>query len=447
MIFSNFCLNKISVVCAALVFLLLTNSAVTATDNTKSSILECGEHVSNGRPSFKKSVSFQYDKVLFAPIKWNKKSDTVCLEVKPIDNHPAIVGTPSNGTWQLVLKYDRDNKFTGAILNSKGRPIRRCQLSVSGPDTSLMMKYLDDSKTSYEQEFGELENAHRLEKWGSATFTGAYDWNQLGLPINCGIEPSPSNADRSSIADAEPVDNKPASAPANTRVTSIPEQKTQKQSIGSPLGQAENGKSKSKASMEKRKVASEEQPVKAQADNNNSDPTPPLTVEDPSSGEKTIAESDSSDEETPKWKHYLNRVHEFTENLFKRDPDRLPGVFLFGSSVSLEDFNRFGWEYIGKNIVLTGRLYDAYSCNAPSNKGYICGRVSFVEETTVVFDSGLGSKEIKPHLGTCVFLSGFVEERDEISIFGATKKTPSLIVEDIRTARGKGLEDCESNTF
>ena len=101
------------------------------------------------------------------------------------------------------------------------------------------------------------------------------------------------------------------------------------------------------------------------------------------------------------------------------------------------DIKRFGWEYLGNYVSMYGVLDDVRTAKHPKNKGRIVAILEYDEQlnTIGIFIKGFKRKDIEPHLGSCVKVSGFVEE-----VAAGSGKEISLSIDRIEdVGRGKNL--------
>ena len=118
------------------------------------------------------------------------------------------------------------------------------------------------------------------------------------------------------------------------------------------------------------------------------------------------------------------------------------------------DIERFGWEYLGNYVSMYGVLDDVRTAKHPKNKGRIVATLEYNENPNNIgiFIKGFSRKDIEPHLGSCVKVSGFVEEVAAGS-FGSEYTVVSLSIDRIeatgignfcKTKLGKIIEDAKA---
>jgi hypothetical protein len=114
------------------------------------------------------------------------------------------------------------------------------------------------------------------------------------------------------------------------------------------------------------------------------------------------------------------------------------------TEVTIEDIDKFGWEYIGKYVSLFAILEDIESANHPKNRGRIVATLQYDGDYSDdgMFAEGWGRKEINPLLGKCLKLSGFVEEV-AANYFGNETTIPTLIIDHVEEMEEEGSCDEE----
>lgn len=123
--------------------------------------------------------------------------------------------------------------------------------------------------------------------------------------------------------------------------------------------------------------------------------------------------------------------------------------------LSFSDINEFGWEHVGKKVLICGYPENFYPCHEPSNQGSICARFWYSDiyltlpwykykfpNIPIIFEKKLKSSSIKPTENKFSKLIGVIEVRDK-NINGAVFKSPVLVVNEINLINQNLDEDCD----
>ena len=123
--------------------------------------------------------------------------------------------------------------------------------------------------------------------------------------------------------------------------------------------------------------------------------------------------------------------------------------------LSFSDINEFGWEHVGKKVLICGYPENFYPCSQPSNHGSICARFWYsdiyltlpsykykFQKIPIIFEKKFNSGSIKPTENKFSKLIGVIEVRDK-NIYGAVSKTPVLVVNEINLINQNLDKDCD----
>ena len=104
-------------------------------------------------------------------------------------------------------------------------------------------------------------------------------------------------------------------------------------------------------------------------------------------------------------------------------------------TVTPQDIERFGWEYLEQTVIMTVFLDDVYACRQPSNRGKVCTYMTYRNETYMeaLFAEGFTRNDILPFIENCVDMIGTVVEVDT-QTSGAMTTVPALNIEAIEVS-------------
>lgn len=99
------------------------------------------------------------------------------------------------------------------------------------------------------------------------------------------------------------------------------------------------------------------------------------------------------------------------------------------------DVKRFGWEYVGEEVIMFAILSDVYAAKRTTNRGRVAPIMKYKNEyySIGMFLKGRKSKDIKPFIGSCVEFGGTMNTAD-YNVEGAVTQVPTFDIETMKLA-------------